>query len=304
MYNKHSLSKSSLAGVFALMISTGIATLGGIGCSDGATPTPVYCVGANVTGFSGSSCGPAVPTPNGSPPPLPPDPGFSAITVATTAADDGNTLAKASNRAIAELNADRANSGQSGGVYTPFVSAALSGGDSPGLPQAISKKPVSSGGPDLTLNLAPDSSTKTRVGGTGTSNAPGGAAPIDATKGNEKNIAMNPTALEETAHDGKSAYASGGGGGAKPPGGSGDSASGSGWGGGGGTGATNDAVAALSFDPEKADGNIDPMGSADPEDYFVRLGLEENLFKTVSKRILKKSAQWVIEKPAVKTKKN
>jgi hypothetical protein len=48
----------------------------------------------------------------------------------------------------------------------------------------------------------------------------------------------------------------------------------------------------------RAEDGLNPMGSPDPQDYFLRIGLKENLFVRVEKRYQKKQALWILgDKP-------
>ncbi|MGK5087322.1 hypothetical protein WDW86_07165 [Bdellovibrionota bacterium FG-2] len=305
----NNFSKSTM---IALGFSVSLLTIMGIGCAEDYLVT--NCNGVALEMAPGVVC-PSKKMPSPGPkasitPPVPTNPGNYGLHTSLAATEDSATSALKNIQPAKTLASDKGQKkGQTGGVSTAFSAGATAGGADSALPQSLAKRPDDTGGaaadksPELSLgnNLISGGSSQSKGAAGGSGLGAGGLESSGSQKAVGNSVAMNTQTSDGNGTDGKSGYASGGGGGAKPPGGSGDSGSGgSGW---GSSGASAEAVADLNFDPDKSQKPVDPVGSADPEDYFVRLGLEVDIFKTVSKRIFKKSAQWITERPAAPTKK-
>ncbi|MBC7692778.1 MAG: hypothetical protein H7222_13535 [Methylotenera sp.] len=106
--------------------------------------------------------------------------------------------------------------------------------------------------------------------------------------GNSDSAAVDPNSLMATGGVEGSSYSNGGGAGGRGAGKTGGAAFG-GFGGGSGSGAADQ----MNFGRNPASlGGEDALNGQDPEDYFMRIGASESLFKKVESRYRVKSIHW------------
>lgn len=246
----------------------------------------VFCLGVAGCGGGGGGDTPSLNLPPNNPGPIVNNTSLGAARPALNSGA-GAVLAGTSAAAVAKKLAGSAGEGETGGAKLAAIAGNLKGGTLPD-PQGggdLTKKTVS---PFKLPELPKSGSTDKGAGGSVGSGTGGGGGGLGSgdTKSNDTNpnglVASSPYRAETSGAS--AGYAGGGGGGARSGGGEESSA--------GAVGSEDQSLQGLG---KQSDSSINPLGSDDPEDYFGRIDMEENIFKRVEKRYLKKATAWVLQ---------
>lgn len=244
------------------------------GCGGDAADVNMPPMDPKVPGGDGSGSGPSYP-----PPPM-------------SKGMEGTQAGAAAGNAGAKANMKNAQEGKSDAppvLGSAPVLAAASGEDGgkkdDGAPIARGSGPVAP--PQIGMPTLP----KPTGGGGGGGGLPQSSQQASGTQGASTTAAMEAArAAAAAGADGSGTYSSGGGGGGPAGGGSGSSAVFGFSGGASGEAGGGHSVADLGGQAPK-EGEIAKVD--DPEDYFTRIELADNLFKIVEKRYRVKSSDWL-----------